>query len=57
MRPVAGQMHFISYSTIVRVQASLPLLRKPRQRLEVYFTGAGGLKTPETENVKVLAQA
>lgn len=57
MRPVARQMQFISYSTIVRVQASLPLLRKPRQRLEVYFTGAGGLKTPETENVKVLAQA
>lgn len=48
MGPVAWQMKFIIYSTIVRVQASLPLLRKPRQRLEVYFTGAGGLKTLET---------
>lgn len=49
MRPVARQMQFISYRTIVRVQASLQLLRKPRQSLEVYFTGAGGLKTLETD--------
>lgn len=31
MHPVAWQMKFIIYSTIVRVQVSLPLFRKPRQ--------------------------